>query len=99
VTTIDRKEGRFIVDAAVLARAFSLSQTEIRVRMREGVITSRCETGADEDAGRFRLTFYHRDRACRLIVDETGKVLTRATFPVQTRPGANVTGPDAEDAT
>jgi len=66
--------------------AFGLSEDEIKARMRDGVITSRCETGVDSDAGRWRLTFHCGDRACRFIVDEAGNVLTSATFPIKTRP-------------
>jgi hypothetical protein len=48
-------------------------------------ITSRCETGMDEDAERWRLSFDHGDRACRFVVDEAGTVLKRATFSIKTR--------------
>jgi len=54
--------------------------------MRAGTITSRCETGVDSDAGRWRMTFYYGDRACQFIVDEAGNVLTRATIPIKTSP-------------
>lgn len=85
MTTVERKAGDFIIDAALLADAFGLSQDEVKARMRAGRITSRCEAGVDDDAGRWRLTFLHGDRACRFIVDEAGNVLTRATFPVRTK--------------
>lgn len=75
--------GDFVIDAAVLAAAFGLSQDRIRARMRDGRITSRCEKGLGEDAGRWRLTFHHGDRACRLIVDDRGTVLKQATFPIR----------------
>ena len=88
MTAVERVADDFIVDARLLAEAFNLTEAEIRVRMRDGVITSRCETGVDEDAGRWRLTFHHGDRACRLIVDEAGNVLQRATFPIKPRPQA-----------
>lgn len=91
MTAVDRKAGEFIVDGAVLAQEFGLSQEEVRTRMRDGTISSRCETGTDEDSGRWRLTFYHDGRACRLVVDEVGTVLTRVTFPVRATPSANDT--------
>lgn len=83
---VERKAGHFVIDATLLAEAFGLPQDEIKARMRNGVITSRCETGVEEDAGRWRLTFHCKDRACRFIIDEAGNVLTRATFPIKTRP-------------
>ena len=84
MTTVERNAEDFVIDAALLADAFGLSQEEIKVRMRDGAITSRCETGVDKDAGRWRLTFHHGGRACRFIVDAGGNILTRATFPVRT---------------
>lgn len=86
MTPVDRKNEDFVIDAALLADAFGLSQEEIKVRMRNGEITSRCETGVGEDAGCWRLTFHHGDRACRFIVDEAGKVLKKVAFPIKTRP-------------
>lgn len=77
--------GDFVVDAAVLAAAFGLSQDQIRARMRDGRITSRSEKGIGADAGRWRLTFHHDDRACRLIVNDRGTVLKQATFPIRAR--------------
>ncbi|WP_415182197.1 DUF6522 family protein [Phaeovulum sp.] len=71
----------FEVDAAVLAAAFDLDPEAVRIRMREGKITSRCETGVEEDAGRFRLTFLHHGVALRLTLDDQGNILSRATFP------------------
>ncbi len=85
MTTVERKAGDFVIDATLLADAFGLSQEKIKARMRVGAITSRCETGVEEDAGRWRLTFHCGDRACRLIVDEAGNVLTSATFPSRTK--------------
>jgi hypothetical protein len=41
----------------------------------------------DEDEGRWRLTFYHEKRACRLTLGEGGEILKRATFDILARPG------------
>lgn len=71
----------FTVDAHVLGAAFGLEPANISERLRTGQITSQCETGVDEDAGRWRLTFFHGGRALRLIVDAEGTILSRATFP------------------
>ncbi|WP_193175294.1 DUF6522 family protein [Oricola nitratireducens] len=85
MTSIEHKAGDFVIDAALLADAFRLSQDEIKTRMRNGTITSRCDAGVDEDAGRWRLTFHHGNRACRFIIDEEGAVLQKATFPIRPR--------------
>lgn len=86
MTTVERKAGDFVIDAVLLVDAFGLSQDEIRERMKDSRITSRCEVGVGDDAGRWRLTFHHEDRACRFIVDEAGSILKRATFPIRTPP-------------
>jgi len=93
MTAVERNSEGFVIDASLLADAFGLSQEEIQARMRAGTITSRCEAGVDEDAGRWRLTFHHGSRACRFIVDAGGHILNRATFPVRTgmqNPGAPI---------
>ncbi len=79
----------FTVDAEIVGRAFGLPPAEVPSKLRAGQITSRCETGVDEDAGRWRLTFYCGGKALRLVVDENGTILTRATFPAH----APVAGP------
>lgn len=83
MSTIGRDGETFVVDAALLSDAFGLDEEQVRQGMREGTITSRSERGEDEDAGRWRLTFHHADRACRLIVDDAGTVLKRTTFPIR----------------
>lgn len=70
----------FEVEAEVIAQAFGLDPSTLQHLMRAGEVTSRCEVGSDADAGRFRLTFRHNNRALRLTVDATGKVLSRSTF-------------------
>ena len=74
----------FVVDGEILGSAFGLPPADVPDRLRRGEITSRCETGVDEDAGRWRLTFFCGGRALRLVVDETGTVLSRSTFPAHT---------------
>lgn len=83
MTGIERAGPDFSVDAALLAEAFAITQAQVQQEMRAGSITSRCEAGVDEDAGRWRLTFHRGDRAVRFIVDEAGQVLTRASFPIR----------------
>ncbi len=87
MTRIERTADGFVVAAEVVAEAFHLPPAEIRERMRDGRITSRCETGVDEDAGRWRLTFYHGDRACRITVDAADTIVGVATFPAPPRAG------------
>ncbi|WP_339737847.1 DUF6522 family protein [uncultured Maricaulis sp.] len=69
--------GEFTVDANLIAAAFALDQAGVQARMRAGEITSRCATGIGEDEGRFQLTFHYQTRALRLIVDASGRVLSK----------------------
>lgn len=75
----------FEVDALVIASAFGLDEATLRDKMRAGEITSLCETGVDDDAGRYRFTFRYGGRALRLIVDAAGKVVSNARFDVTPR--------------
>lgn len=79
----------FVVDAELLGSVFGVAPETIPAEMRNGDITSRCETGVDEDAGKSRLTFYRAGRALRLVVNSDGQILSRSSFPVATarRPG------------
>lgn len=84
VTVID---GRFEVEATLLAEAFALDPATVRNRMQAGEITSRFETGTGADEGRFRLSFRHAGRVLRLTVDGDGRILARSSFAAP-RPGA-----------
>lgn len=78
----------FVVDAGVIGAAFAVEPALVPELMRSGEITSRCETGIDEDAGRFRLVFLHDGRALLLTVDEAGTVLDQATRELRPKPAA-----------
>ncbi len=73
----------FEVDAEILAAAFALDPAAVQDRLRSRAITSQCETGLGEDAGRFRLSFRHAGRVLRLTVDAEGRILSRAAFPAR----------------
>ena len=83
MTRVDRDGDGFVVDATILSVAFGRPATEIRTSMQDGSITSRCETGSGADAGRWRLTFYHKGRALRLTVNAEGEILKRAILDVR----------------
>ena len=83
---IERDDGGFVVDAAVLASGLRLTVEEIRSLMRDGRITSKTEAGEGEDQGRWRITFYHGGRAFRLVLNPDNTIRSRGTFPV---PGRN----------
>ena len=83
MTMVRFEAGEFLIEAQLLAEAFGLSEEKILALMRDGAITSRCEAGTDKDAGRWRLTFRFGNRACRIVIDQTGNVLRKVSFPVR----------------
>lgn len=65
------------VDATVVAAGLKISPALLLERLRDGTVTSRCEKGIDEDAGRYRLTFFSDTRRFQLIADANGAILQR----------------------
>ena len=57
------------------AAALGLEPAEVPAKMRSGEITSQSEQGADEDAGRTRLTFWYGGFRVRITCDESGNVV------------------------
>jgi hypothetical protein len=89
-------ETGFEVDAGLIASAFRLEAASVPGLLRNQEITNRCETGIEDDAGRWRLIFFHHDRVLRLTVDGSGAVLQRATFGDPRRRSKLGTGNDAD---
>jgi hypothetical protein len=75
MTGIEFVDGALCVDAAIIGKGLGLDPSLVQARMREGKIKSLCERGLDEDAGRYRLTFFYESRRFRLLVDEEGNVI------------------------
>ena len=86
MTKVERDGAGFVVSAALLAEAFKMTEDGVRLAMREGTLTSRCEAGKGTDAGRWRLTFRHAARACRFTLDASGAILSTSRFPVRSPP-------------
>lgn len=85
MTDVTRKGDDFTVEAKVIAEGLGLPEHAIARGLSNGAITTRNERGEGEDAGRFRLSFFHKNKVLRLTVDETGKILTRARFERATK--------------
>jgi hypothetical protein len=79
MATVEFEDGAIQVDVAVVANGLGIEPPLVREEMRDGRITSLCERGADEDEGRYRLTFFAGSRRFRLIVDNQGNMLQRST--------------------
>ncbi len=77
LTQVEFRDGDIELDAEVIAHGLDLQPFEVPGLIRCGEITSLCERGADEDTGRYRLTFFHKARRFRLVVDSSGRVIQR----------------------
>ncbi len=73
---IEMNNGQPVIDARDLGDLLGLEPSEVQAKMRQGEITSKYETGQDEDAGRLRLTFYHNGKRVRLTCTDDGKVIS-----------------------
>jgi hypothetical protein len=74
------------IDAAIIAEDLGIEPSAVPRRIREGSLTCLCERGVDEDAGRYRLSFFHSSRRLRLIVDGEGRVIRRSLLDFGDRP-------------
>jgi hypothetical protein len=86
MAVVEFEEDTLSIDAAVIGRGLSVEPWLVQARMREGKITVLCERGMDEDAGRYRLTFFYQHRRFRLVVDEEGNAVQRSTVDFGDRP-------------
>src|SRR5919197_5980874 len=74
------------INASVIAQGLALEPSRVQAMMRKGEITSLCERGVNEDAGRYRLTFFHKSRSFSVVVDGTGTVIQRSIVDFGDRP-------------
>ena len=96
--TIDLAElgaGNISLDASLIAHDLDLSPAQVLERLRDGRLTARCEQGIGEDAGRFRLSFFHDSRRLRLLIDQAGEILERSTVQLRRREGQPATPPSS----
>ena len=79
-------DGAVEIDASIVGAGLGLEPQEVLNLMRAKAITSVCEHGVDDDAGRYRLTFFSNGQRLRLIVDDCGRVVRRSTIDFGVRP-------------
>ena len=73
------------IPAETLATYFGVSPADVLGLMRTGAIKGQLEKGADEDAGRYRLTFWHAGRRLRLTCDDGGDIINVSRTILQNR--------------
>jgi hypothetical protein len=84
--TIRFANGAIEVEAPVIAEALDLSPEVLMTMVRSGQITSLCERGVDADEGYYRLTFFHRSKRLRFVMDGRGQIIRRSTIDFGNRP-------------
>jgi Family of unknown function (DUF6522) len=72
------QDGAIEIEASIVAQGLELEPSSIQSLMRKGQITCLSECGVNENAGRYRLTFFHKSRRFRLIVDGSGTIIQRS---------------------
>jgi hypothetical protein len=66
------------VPVTIIAEGLDIEAPTVQSLMRSGEVTSHCEKGENEDAGRYRLTFFYKSRRFQLVIDSKGKILRRS---------------------
>ncbi|MEO7774764.1 MAG: DUF6522 family protein [Steroidobacteraceae bacterium] len=72
------EQGAISIDATVIAVGLEIDPTSVHALMREKKITSLCEHGIGQDAGHYRLTFFHENRRLLLMTDPAGHIIKRS---------------------
>lgn len=91
---LEPMESGFQIDAADLGPLIGVAPEDVHRLIRAGQISTLCEEGRDEDAGRYRVTFRHRGTRVRLTVNDAGEVLLRTRTTVAPHPVARTDATD-----
>ena len=83
--TVEFADGDVTIPAETLAPYFGVRPADVLSLMRTGAITGQLEKGADKDAGRYRLTFWHAGRRLRLTCDNGGDIINVSRTILQDR--------------
>jgi hypothetical protein len=78
MNAVEFEEGAVRIEAAIIADGLGIKPARVHHLLRKGKITSLCERGIDQDAGRHRLTFFHGKRRLRLVTDAAGSIIERS---------------------
>lgn len=80
MSDVQFKESSISVDAKLIGKSLGIEVPLVQALIRERKITSICERGVDQDAGTYRLTFFHGSRRLRLIVSEEANIIQHSTI-------------------
>lgn len=86
IARVEFQDNGISIDASLVAEGLGMEPSTFQAPIREGKITSLCERGIDQDAGQYRLTFFHGSHRLRFIIDLEGKVLRRSLLNFGDRP-------------
>lgn len=76
--TVEIGDDGIVIDAKLIGPLLKVAPEDVPRLMREGVVTSLCETGMGDDAGAYRLSFFYQGRRVRLQVTNAGEILRRS---------------------
>ena len=83
---VELHDGAFCVAARLLGDLLKVPPADVPRLLRERQITSRCEQGSAEHAGRYRLSFFYRNCRARLNLDHQGRIIGRSVVNYGERP-------------
>ncbi|WP_372841003.1 DUF6522 family protein [Phaeovulum sp.] len=86
---IEFEGGMIQISAEEVARGLGMTPADVMLGIRQGQITSICEAGVGEDAGRHRLTFFSPTRRLRLTVNSHGKVIRQSCANIRRKKGGS----------
>jgi hypothetical protein len=92
MNSVKFEEGAVCIDATIIATGLAIQPALVQPLMRKGTLTSVCERGLGDDAGKVRLTFFHGRRRLRLVVDVGGNVIESSVAHIRRRGRRAVSG-------
>lgn len=74
------ENNNFTIDAGLVAHLLDIAPDAVQPLMRDGHITTRCETGIDDHRGQYRLNFFYGKRSARVSINASGRVISRSAI-------------------
>lgn len=84
---IEMSGSDIVVDADLIGTLLRLPAADVPRLLRDGTITSICESGIEADQGQYRLSFFYRSRRARIRLTASGEILQRSSTQIAPRPG------------
>jgi hypothetical protein len=86
ITQVEIADSDILIDAVLLGELLDVMPADVPDLMRARAITSLCEKGIDAHEGKFRLSFFYRNRRARVSVDTAGRIFQRSIISFDKKP-------------